>query len=143
MFNFLQKYKKSNFAYAVTSEMEIENIIHGVPSKIESSGFALLQTYNYHEIVASKGFPIDRKVFVYEICKAKLAAAILESNPNFAPMMPCRIAIFENQSGTCTISTPDMKPIISILPAKNGLREEANELFEIVKRLVEDLALKN
>jgi len=29
---------------------------------------ALLQTYIYHEIVESKGFPIQRKVFVYNIC---------------------------------------------------------------------------
>lgn len=140
MFNFLKKSKSYNFTYSVTSQMQIENIINDVPSKIESSGLSLLQTYCYHEIVASKGFPINRKVFVYEICKAKIAAGILESNPDFAPMMPCKIAVFENQFGKCTISTLNMKDIISMLPRENGLREEANELFEIVKRLVEDLA---
>lgn len=120
--------------------MPIEHVIEYVPIKISANGFALLQTYNYHEVLASKGFPINRKVFIYEICKAKVAAAILESRPDFAPFMPCRIAIYENDATTCTISTPNMDLMISALPKDGGLQEEANAIYQTLKTIVQELA---
>ncbi|MDP3266283.1 MAG: DUF302 domain-containing protein [Sulfuricurvum sp.] len=55
----------------------------------------LLHHYNYHEVVASKGFPIDRKVYIYEVCQAKLASIMLTSNPHFAQFIPCHIVVYE------------------------------------------------
>ena len=58
------------FTFKIRSSQSIGKISERVPSACEKNKFALLQTYVYHEIVESKGFPITRKVFVYEICQA-------------------------------------------------------------------------
>jgi hypothetical protein len=54
------------FTYKIESNKPIEQVTSKVPAACEESKFALLQTYVYHEIVESKGFPINRKVWVYE-----------------------------------------------------------------------------
>lgn len=141
MFGFFKKSNNNDFTFSVSSNVPIEQIVESVPAKIWSYGFALLQTYDYHEIVASKGFPIEGKVFVYEICKAKIASSILEVKPDFAPFMPCRIAIYEKDSGLCTISIPNMVPMLSTLPRDGGLYDEANELYQELKVLVRELAV--
>jgi hypothetical protein len=51
--------------YKIISTQSIGDISERVPSACEKFKFTLLQTYVYHEIVESKGFPIKRKVFVY------------------------------------------------------------------------------
>jgi hypothetical protein len=68
------------FTYKIISTQSIGNISERVPSACEKYKFAFLQTYVYHEIVESKGFPIKRKVFVYEICQAKTAAAMVHNS---------------------------------------------------------------
>jgi uncharacterized protein (DUF302 family) len=102
-------------------------------------GFTLLQTYNYHEIVESKGFPIKRKVFIYEICQAKTAALMLTSNPNFAIFMPCKLVIYEFGSKTI-ISTMDMEIMLSAVKSDETLFQEATSLFGKLKSLMISLS---
>ena len=53
------------------SKLTAGQIAGQVEAACNKYSLALLQTYIYHEIVESKGFPIQRKVFVYNICQAK------------------------------------------------------------------------
>ena len=53
------------FTLKVIGKQSIEKIVAKVPVECENHKFALLQTYNYHEIVENKGFPIKRKVYIF------------------------------------------------------------------------------
>ena len=82
------------FTLKMESNQPIETIAQRVPAGCETHKFALLYTYNYHEIVESKGFPIKRKVFSYEIWQAKLASKKLATDPEFSIFMPCKIDLY-------------------------------------------------
>lgn len=112
------------FTFALASAKEIGDIIRRIPEVLDAAGFALLYTYDYHNVVASKGFPIERKVYVYEICRAQTASKMLTENPDFAPFMPCRVAVYEKDAAT-VIATPDMEPMLSALPQQSDLAAEA------------------
>jgi uncharacterized protein (DUF302 family) len=127
------------FTVNITSNQSIENIISNVQEMCDKFGFTLLQTYNYHEIVESKGFPIKRKVFIYEICQAKTAALMLTSNPNFSIFMPCKLAIYEFGSQTI-ISTMDMEIMLSAVKSDETLFQEATSLFGKLKSLMISLS---
>ena len=71
-----------------------------VPEAFEKHKFSLLHTCNYHEIVESKGFPIDRKVYIFEICRTKTASVMLTDYPHFSIFIPCKLAIYENEGKT-------------------------------------------
>ena len=127
------------FTLKITSNQSIEKISEKVPEACEKHKFALLQTYNYHEIVKEKGFPIKRKVFVYEICQAKTASAMLTDFPHFSIFMPCKLAIYETD-GKTVISTMNMEIMLKAVKANQELFKEATILFNTLKTLMDSLS---
>lgn len=127
------------FIYKIVSNKSIEQIIEKVPAACDENKFALLQTYVYHEIVESKGFPIDRKVYIYEICQAKVAAAMLTDYPHFSIFMPCRISIYED-NGAVIISTMNMEIMLNAVRSNKELYKEATSLFGTLQLLMKQIA---
>ena len=100
-------------------------------------GMGLLKSYNYSDMVAEKGFPIEGDVIVYEICQAKVASQVLTTNRDFAPFMPCRIAVYDD-NGKTILSSPNMQSMIDGFD--ESVREDAQKLFGALKTLLETLA---
>lgn len=126
------------FTIESRSQRSIQSIIDDVESACAEYGFAFLHHYNYHEVVAGKGFPIDRKVYIYEVCQAKVASMMLTSNPHFAPFMPCRIAIYEDGDAT-VISTQNMQMMIDSIRSQTQLHIEAIGLFTALQVMMNKL----
>lgn len=126
------------FTVAFTSKRSIQSIIDDIEASCAEYGFALLNQYNYHEVVANKGFPIDRKVYIYEVCQAKVASMMLTSNPHFAPFMPCRIAVYEEGDVTI-ISTQNMQMMIDMIQTQIQLHTEAIGLFTALQNMMKKL----
>lgn len=124
--------------YRVSTSSKIEDIVANVEKSCENNKFALLHNYVYHEVVKSKGFPIDRKVFIYEICVAKVAALVLTEEPSFAPFMPCRIAIYE-ENDSVVISTQNMDMVLDTLGKNSELFQSTSELFNNLKSLLNEI----
>lgn len=97
--------------------------------------FSILQRYDFHEIIKSKGFELNREVFVFEICQAKIASKILADNPEFSIFMPCKIAIYE-QGGETVIATMNMEMMLKIFENNAELYTEATALFTSLKEMM-------
>lgn len=128
------------FIYKITSKLAIEQIAEKVPSACELNKFALLHTYIYHEIVESKGFPIKRKVYIYEICRAKTAATMLTDFPHFSIFMPCKLALYE-ENGHTVISTMNMEIMLKAVNSDQELYKEATALFSTLKTLMDQISM--
>ena len=127
------------FIYKIVSNKSIEQIIEKVPAACEEKKFALLQTYVYHEIVESKGFPIERKVYIYEVCQANVAAVMLTDYPHFSIFMPCRISIYED-NGKVVISTMNMEIMLNAVRSNKELYREATSLFGTLQLLMKEIS---
>ena len=127
------------FTHKVISNRSIEKISAEVTDACEKHKFALLHTYVYHEIVESKGFPINRKVYIYEICQAKTAAAMLTDYPHFSIFMPCKLAVYEENDNT-VISTMNMEIMLKAVDSNKELYNEATSLFNTLKSLMDTLS---
>ncbi|HJV77046.1 MAG TPA: DUF302 domain-containing protein [Paludibacter sp.] len=127
------------FTYKIVSNQSIGQIAQKVPEACEKYKFSLLQTYAYHEIVESKGFPIKRKAYVFEICQAKTAAAMLTDYPLFSIFMPCKIAMYE-ENEQVVISTMNMEIMLNAVRSNPELYKETTTLFETVKTLLKSLS---
>lgn len=126
------------FTLKMESNQPVETISKRVPALCETHKFALLNTYNYHEIVESKGFPIKRKVFIYEICQARVASKMLTTNPEFSIFMPCKIALYEHE-GKSVIATMNMEILLKAVEENRDLYIEAMALFNNLKLLLHSL----
>ena len=77
-------------------------------------------------------------MYIYEVCQAKVAAAVLTDEPELAPFMPCRIAIYEDTNGV-SISTQNMQMMIDVLKDNKELYKQTNELFSKLKLLMNEI----
>ena len=121
------------------SKLTAEQVARQVEAACQKYSLALLQTYIYHEIVESKGFPIQRKVFVYNICQAKIASMMLTSNPEFSTFMPCTLAVYEVGNKT-VLSTMNMGMILEAVKSNEELYNQASNLFQSFKQMMDELA---
>lgn len=127
------------FTLKLESQQPIETIAQKVSGECENHKFALLQTYVYHDILKEKGYPIKRKVFIYEICQAKTAGLMLTSNPEFSIFMPCKIAMYEDK-GKTIISTMNMEIMLSAVKSNPELYNEAKSVFKTLESLMTSLS---
>jgi uncharacterized protein (DUF302 family) len=121
------------------SKLTAEQVAGQVESACNKYSLALLQTYIYHEIVESKGFPIQRKVFVYNICQAKTASMMLTSNPEFSTFMPCTLSVYETGDKT-VLSTMNMGMMLEAVKSNEELYDQASNLFKTFTLMMEELA---
>ncbi|MFA5328255.1 MAG: DUF302 domain-containing protein [Prolixibacteraceae bacterium] len=121
------------------SKLTAEQVSGQVAAACLKYNLALLQTYNYHEIVESKGFPIQRKVFIYNICQAKTAATMLTTNPEFSTFMPCTLAVYESGDKT-VLSTMNMGMMLEAVKSNIELYNQASTLFNLFKQMMDELA---
>lgn len=129
------------FTHQIVTAQPIEIIANKVHQACDSYKFSLLQTYNYHEIVENKGFPIKRKVYIYEICQAKTASLMLTDYPNFSIFMPCKLALYEHNEKTI-ISTMNMEIMLKAVSANQELYSNATTLFNTLKSMMQSLSGK-
>jgi len=128
------------FTVKISNNQSIEKIAENVQSQCEKHSWTLLQTYVYHEIVESKGFPIKRKVFVYDICQAKTASLMLTDNPEFSIFMPCTLSLYE-EMGKTVISTMNMGILLQAVKSNEKLFNEATTLFNSLNAMMKELSL--
>ncbi|MDD2306810.1 MAG: DUF302 domain-containing protein [Prolixibacteraceae bacterium] len=121
------------------SKLTAEQVAGLVEAACNKYSLALLQTYIYHEIVESKGFPIQRKVFVYNICQAKTASMMLTTNPEFSTFMPCTLAVYEADDKT-VLSTMNMEMMLEAVKSNQELFNQASGLFKSFKQMMDELA---
>ena len=123
------------------SKLKAEQVAGQVEAACNKYCLALLQTYVYHEIVESKGFPIQRKVFVYNICQAKTASMMLTTNPEFSTFMPCTLAVYEAGDKT-VLSTMNMGMMLEAVKSNQELYNQASSLFQSFKQMMDELAAR-
>jgi uncharacterized protein (DUF302 family) len=126
------------FTYKIETSKPVIAVSEAFEGACGAHGFALLHHYVYHEVVAAKGFPITRKVFVYEVCQAKVASMLLEEQPAFAPFMPCRVALYEAK-GKTVIATQNMALMLFALKKNRPLYRETTALFQTLKSMMQSL----
>ncbi len=125
--------------YSITTEKSIDIILSEIQELAPKSGFSILHQYDFQSILEDKGFPIERKVWVFEICRASLASKMLTQFPIFSVMMPCRISVYED-AGKTHIATMDMIPMLESIKDKVELHQEASNLYAQVLDMIKSLA---
>jgi uncharacterized protein (DUF302 family) len=127
------------FTYKIEGKLSADETAAKVEAACQRHNFALLTTYIYHEIVESKGFPIQRKVFIYNICQAKTASMMLTTNPEFSTFMPCTLSIYED-NGKTVLSTMNMGLMLKAVKSNKELYSLASNLFQTLVLLMNQLA---
>jgi uncharacterized protein (DUF302 family) len=124
--------------FEVTTTRSIDDVISSLQELAPISGFSILHHYDFFTILEGKGFPIESKVWTFELCRASMASKMLSQFPLFSVMMPCRISVFED-AGKTHIATLDMLPMLDAIKEQTELYTEAKDLYAQILALMEKL----
>lgn len=128
----------NQFTYLLITTKPVEEIAGGMVEVAQQFKFSVLHSYDFKEILASKGFPIERKVHVFEICRAPMAAKMLAANPSFSIFMPCRIAVYE-ENGKTIVSTMNMELAMESIQHNQELYTEAAAIYQSIQEMMQFL----
>jgi uncharacterized protein (DUF302 family) len=125
--------------YELTTSRTLDDVINSLQELAPEAGFSILHKYDFFKILEGKGFPIEAKVWTFELCRASMASKMLKQFPIFSTMMPCRISIYED-SDTIHIATINMMPMLDAIKEQAELYTEAKDLYAQILALMERIA---
>ena len=118
--------------YTITTKQDIADVKKELEAKAKASGFGVLNSYDFKEILKTKGFPIERDITVYELCNPAGAQQALSEIAAISVYLPCRISLYE-ENGVTTLSTIGFEDILGTVEVDEAFKSYMSELFEKLK----------
>jgi len=121
--------------YTTITAKDIEIVKDELESKAKEAGFGLLHTYEFKQILESKGFPIEKDMTVFELCDPSGAQQALKHSSEISVYLPCRISVYE-ENGSTTLSTIGLEEIVSKFNKDTEFTAFMNLLFINLKKVM-------
>ena len=108
--------------------------------KVRDAGWSILTVHDMQETLRGHGHDV-LSVKIFELCSARYSAEILELDDEriVAPLMPCRIAIYEKSNGNIYISRMDSellaRPFGGVI--KDVMQVAAVEIEDVIQQMIE------
>ncbi len=81
------------------SRKPLETLSRDLEQAVAAHGFGVLGVHDLQAKLAAKGVPLGRACRVFEVCNPQQARAVLERDMAIATALPCRIALYESDTG--------------------------------------------
>jgi len=101
------------FQYSVKSEKTVDEVVMTLTKNLKDVGFGILGTLDFQKIFQIKGLEYDREYKLLEVCNPVAAKTVLDSNPELGLMLPCTIAVYDD-NGKTVISLAKPTSILAI-----------------------------
>jgi len=115
--------------YTLETKLNCEEIEAKIEEQAEGFGLMMKKHYPFSKNLPKSGFDINTHVSVFELCKAPIAAKVLNTHPEFSILLPCRISVFKKE-GKCYVSTHNLSLIFENLECEASLKEEILGLYK-------------
>ena len=126
--------------YKIITGKRFEDVLKTFEDVAKEKGFGTLKVYNFTEILKEKGFPIDKKIAVFEICNPKFAQQVLSSNSEVSMFLPCKVSLI-HENGETSLSILEPQEILVLLKA-DGLRTLFEEVDGLLKEILNQFKTK-
>ncbi len=117
-----------------TVEKRFEDVFARVPEALAAEGFGVLTQIDVKETLKKKIGVEFRRYQILGACNPKLAHQALTHDPGIGAMLPCSIAIWEEDGGKTTVNAVD--PLQTIAAADPALRPIAEQVRERLARVL-------
>ncbi|EDN68658.1 conserved hypothetical protein [Beggiatoa sp. PS] len=90
------------------SNVTIEQAIKAMKAEAKKVNLKLIRHYPLHEEIQATTGKSSPYVEIFEFCDATVVLSLLEHNPDFAAYLPCRIALYNDNSDKTWFATLDI-----------------------------------
>ena len=115
--------------YTITTDTPLQQVKDEMVAHAKEAGFGVLGSYEFQQILESKGFPIEREITGFELCSPKAAQQALTDMPEISVYLPCRISVYE-ENGKTVLSTINVSDIMGTVEASDAFKEHMRSVYE-------------
>lgn len=125
--------------YTRNSERPVGEVFAAIESEAKAQGFGVLHYYDFRQILAEKGFPIDRECRVLEICNPRQASEVLAADIAINMALPCRVSVYE-QDGRTVVGMIPPTDLLRMVSGDPRIEVTAVEVEQAMQRIIEKAA---
>jgi uncharacterized protein (DUF302 family) len=122
--------------YKTKTNTSPQTVKDSLANSAKEFGFGVLGSYDFKQILETKGFPIEKDITVYELCNPKGAQKVLDINPEVSVYLPCRLSIYK-EDGQTVISTIDVDHMIESLDVDDAFKAHMHSIFSNLKKIMQ------
>jgi len=112
-------------------------VLVALEEAVAAQGFRVLARHDLAAAMAKAG--IEREPYlVVEVCNARIAAAVLAADPRIGALLPCRIAVYQEDDQT-VLTTVLPTHLIGLFPDA-GVAEHAAQVDQAMRAMVDAAA---
>jgi uncharacterized protein (DUF302 family) len=111
-----------NILYTKETKDSLELVGRRLEEAVKARKFGVIAVIDLKSKMAEKGVELGKACRVYEVCNAIQAKRVLDNDMSIATVLPCRIAIYEEQNRVkiatllptqmlAMFSAPDLAPV--------------------------------
>ena len=124
--------------YKAQTQTPLATVKTQIQEKAKTLGFGVLNSYDFQEILHSKGFTLNTQITVYEICNPPAANMALNAIPDISVYLPCRISVYE-QNGMTVLATIGIEDILNAVEVDDEFKKHMSEIFNNIRALMSAL----
>jgi len=121
--------------YKIETNWPLETVKNQMEAKAKVLGFGILGQYDFKQILASKGFPIERNITVYELCNPAGAQNALDVLPEVSVYLPCRLSVYEEE-GKTVLATIGIEDMLQAIDTDEEFKAFMLEIFHKIHALM-------
>ena len=125
-----------------TSPKSLSETRTAFEAEVKAAGWGILNTLDMAAILAKKGHRL-KPVLVMEACSGKYSAQLLAEDRNryIAPMIPCRVALYETEDGKVVISRMNAKAMAAMMTPEVAkvVAQSGEEMEDIIAKTLSKL----
>jgi len=121
--------------YTIQTTKDLGTVRNEMEDHAKKVGFGVLHSYDFKQILHTKGFPIEKDITVYEVCNPPAAQQALSQLPIISVYLPCRISVFE-ENGKTTLSTIGFEDMLGSVDVDEDFKSHMVLVYEDLKRLM-------
>jgi len=90
------------FKYEVKTTLTVEQAVEAVTKGLSEVGFGVMWSLDVPAKLKEKGFELDRKIRILEVCQPAKAKQALEEDVRIGYFLPCKVVVYE-EGGQTTV----------------------------------------
>jgi len=122
--------------YKTKTNTPVQTVKDSLADSAKEFGFGVLGSYDFKQILETKGFPIEKNITVYELCNPKGAQKVLDINPEISVYLPCRLSVYE-EDGQTVLSTIDPDHMITSLDVDDAFKAHMHLIFSSLQKIMQ------
>lgn len=117
------------------TKLSCEEIEKRIENDAKAFGLMMKKHFPFSKNLPQSGFEIKEHVSTFELCKAPIAAKLLNTHPELSTFLPCRISVYEKK-GISFASTPNIKFQLETLVCQEELKNEILDLYDNIIAMI-------